>query len=95
LSRGILKNVKQELINEDTIHHTSDGGVSQFSGQEIVNDNEAPTVDPQDQGVPKEKRNMTPMVIYVPSHYVKVYAKERYRGVGSPLVQNRKSGISL
>ena len=36
---GVLKSVKQEVVNEDSINHESDGGV-QFPQQEPVNQDE-------------------------------------------------------
>ena len=57
----------------------------------MVNENEEPSFDLRDQGGIRGERNRTPREMYVAALCGKTYAKEKYKGVGFPVVQNRTS----
>jgi len=89
LLSGLPTSVKQEVVNEDSVNHISDGGVD-FPRQEKVNPvAESNDPSPQDGGVRRSRRNKTPREMYVPSMQGKSYANNKYDGVGFPTVKKR------
>ena len=68
----------QELVNEDSVNHISDGGL-ELPGQETVNEDEDSSDVPQDGGVRRGKRNRTPREMYVSSMQGKMYVKGKYK----------------
>ena len=60
-------------------------------GQDTVSEDVESSDVPQDGGVRRSKRNMTPREMYVPAMQGKMYAKGKYEGVGFPMVRKRST----
>ena len=55
----------------------------------MVNEDADSSDAPQDGGVRRGKRNMTPREIYVPALHAKTYARGKYKEVGFPTVRKK------